>query len=125
MFSALVAANETASQADERLGSLLYSTQERMAIVKARKANSVEEISRVFTVTGIVKRGKGKSTVWINSKPVPEGQSVPFIGRTTISASSVTLDGQQLRVGETLDTTTHLRTDMVTPGAVTQRKPGK
>jgi hypothetical protein len=32
------------------------------------------------------------------------------------------LDGQQVRVGETLDTTSHLRTDMVKPGAVSKKR---
>jgi hypothetical protein len=115
----LFAANEALGPTDERLGSLLYSAKERSAIVRARKGSTWEE---TLTVKGIVKREHGKSTIWINNHPVLEGQPVPFVARTTISALSVTLDGQQVRVGETLDTTSHLRTDMVKPGAVSKKR---
>jgi hypothetical protein len=115
------AAVEASSPSGEGLGTLFYSGAERRAMVRARNGGGTEEVSSVLTVTGIVKRDNGKSTVWINDQPVPEGQSVPLIARTTITAGIVTLDGQQVRVGETLDINTHSRTDLVEPGSISKK----
>jgi hypothetical protein len=121
MYAFGAAAIEVSSPTGESLGTLFYSRAERRVMVLVRNGGGTEVISSVLTVTGIVKRDGGKSTVWINDMPVPEGQSVPLVAQTTITASGVTLDGQHLRVGETLDTSTHWRTDLVTPGSVSQK----
>lgn len=105
----------------DRLGTLFYSPAERSAISLGRQgeAATTVEASSVVNVSGIVKRERGNSTVWINGRAVPEGQSVTPVARTTISITGVTLDGQHVRVGETVDINTHERTDIVAPGAVT------
>lgn len=119
MFAVLASANDGTSQPGERLGTLFYSAAERTAITRGRSSNASDEASTILSVSGIVKRERGKSTAWINHQPVAEGQSLPPTVRTTISATGVTLDGQRVRVGETVDINTRERTDIVTPGAVT------
>ncbi len=109
-------------------GTLFYSASERNAIAKARSGQTIagqgsttEQIGTTVHVTGIVKRGGGKSTAWINGQAVSEGQSLAPTAKTTISASAVTLDGQRVRVGEALDLQTRQREDVVNPGAVTRK----
>ncbi len=104
-----------------RLGTLFFSQPEREAIVKARFGIVDEESPSIVRLTGIVKRSGGKSTAWINGQAVPEGQSEAPGVKTTISTSSVTVDGQRVRVGEALDTNTRQRADIVSPGAVTSK----
>lgn len=118
-------ATESLAATNQRLGTLFYSASERDAIVKARFGLVDEETpSAIVRLTGIVKRSGGKSTAWINGQAVPEGQSEAPGVKTTISTSSVTVDGQRVRVGEALDINTRQRADIVSPGAVTiKRRP--
>ncbi len=107
-------------QTGERLGTLLYSAAERSAITRTRLGQAdATPVDNLMTVNGVVKRHGGNSTVWINGRAVGEGQSTPPTIRTTISTTGVTLDGQHVRVGETVDINTGERTDIVAPGAVT------
>ncbi len=106
---------------DSRFGTLFYSASERDAIARARFGPDAEQSSSIVRVTGIVKRAGGKSTAWINGQAVPEGQSQAPTVKTTISPSSVTVDGQRVRVGEALDINTRQRQDIVNPGAVTSK----
>ncbi len=122
VFAASALATEAPSPAQgERLGTLFYSAAERSAIVLARQNETAAVVkpSSVVNVSGIVKRQHGNSTVWINGQAVPEGQTVAPAARTTISITGATLDGQHVRVGETVDIDTHERADIVAPGAVT------
>lgn len=108
------------------LGTLFYSSAERSALVRARQGppdTASAPVSNRMTVNGVVKRKSGNSTAWVNGQTVHEGQSLPPIKKTTISSGSANLDGQQVRVGETLELNTKARTDIVAPGAVTLRKP--
>ena len=126
-------ASDLPGMSDALAGTLFYSASERKAIAKARSGqtttgqsstteqSTTEQSSTVVHVTGIVKRGGGKSTAWINGQAVPEGQSQSPTVKTTISASSVTVDGQRVRVGEALDINTRQREDIVNPGAVTSK----
>ena len=115
-------ATEALVATNQRLGTLFYSPSERDAIVRARLGLLEEETpSAIVHLTGIVKRSGGKSTAWINGQAVPEGQSEAPGVKTTISTSSVTVDGQRVRVGEAVDINTHQRVDIVSPGAVTTK----
>lgn len=118
-------ATEPLAATNRPLGTLFYSAAERDAIVRARFGLSDEEgPSSIVRLNGIVKRSGGKSTAWINGQAVPEGQSQAPGVTTTISTSSVTVDGQRVRVGEALDINTRQRADIVSPGAVTiKRRP--
>lgn len=128
------------TQPARQLGTLLYSAAERTAVVNARqRTESLEaagnpvaraaevpteipaagKTNTVFTVEGVVKRERGNSTAWLNGQTVTEGQSLPPANRITISAGGVALDGHKLQVGQTVDTKTGTRTDVVQHGAVT------
>lgn len=120
------------------IGALFYSPAERTAIVAARTNGGSGDIGGEMeggkkgeknfgtsvAVSGLVKRGSGKGTAWINGKAVAEGQAVPSAGIPVISPKSVIFDGQPVRVRETLDLESGLRTDALPPGAVSV-KPSK
>lgn len=114
-------AAEAAPTARAALDVLFYTPAERRAMVRARSGSTEQEDSSLARVSGIVKRERGNSTAWINQQPVAEGHSLAPTTRTTISGAHVTLDGQRVRVGETLDLRTRERTDLVAPGAVTTK----
>jgi hypothetical protein len=108
----------------ERLGTLFYSAAERSAITSARQGQpDAAPSSSLMTINGVVKRKSGNSTAWVNGQAVRDGQPVPPAARLTTTGDGVLLDGQPVRVGETLDLTTLQRNDIVAPGAVTIRKP--
>lgn len=120
----LLPVTASAQSGQERLGTLFYSPAERTAIVAARRG---EQSGAVYygtsvSVTGLVKRGGHKSTAWINGQTVAEGQAVPAAGVPVISAKSVTIDGQPVRVRETLDLESGARTDALPKGAVSVRR---
>lgn len=120
LFAASALAVEGPNPPVQPLGTLLYSAAERNSITRARQGEpAVGAASNVLTVSGIVKRERGNSTVWINGQPVREGQSLPPTSRISISATGATLDSQRVRVGETVDINTHELSDIVPPGAVT------
>jgi hypothetical protein len=100
------------------LATLFYSPSEREAIVRDRIGDASAGLDQRLRVTGIVKRDRGHSTAWINHQAVAEGQSLPPMRDTTIAASTVTVDGERLRVGETLDLRTRERSDVVDSAAL-------
>jgi hypothetical protein len=113
-----------AQTSQERLGTLFFSPAERAAIVVARRGEQPGAISSgaAFSVTGLVKRGGQKSTAWINGQTVAEGQGIPAAGVPVISNNGVTIDGQPVRVRETLDLESGARTDALPQGAVSVRR---
>ncbi len=76
----LVAVWSPARAADTGLGRLFFTPAQRTALEEARKKNTRAEVQaiekparpplRSVTVTGVVRRSDGESTVWINGKPV-------------------------------------------------------
>lgn len=113
-----------AQSSQEPLGTLLYSPAERAAIVAARRGEQGEVMGSgtSVSVSGLVKRGRQKSTAWINGQTVAEGQPVPSAGVPAIEARSVTIDGRSVRVRETLDLESGARTDALPQGAVSVRR---
>ncbi len=113
-----------AQTSQERLGTLFFSPAERAAIVVARRGEQPGAISSgtAVSVTGLVKRGGQKSTAWINGQTVTEGQAVPAAGIPVISARGVRIDGQDVRVRETLDIDSGARSDALPQGAVSVRR---
>ena len=101
------------------LDTLVYSPAERDALVRERRAEASPGLSTRQRVSGIVQREHGRSTAWINQHAVAEGQSLPPAHSTSISATDVTLDGQRVRVGETLDLNTLERGTVISPQALT------
>lgn len=134
----LLPAIASAQTTKVEIGTLFYSPAERTAIVAARTNGASRDPSEEIgggtkgeknfgtsvSVSGLVKRGRGKGTAWINGKTVAEGQAVPAAGIPVISPKSVVFEGQSVRVREMLDLETGLRTDALPPGAVSV-KPSK
>lgn len=98
------------------LETLFYTPAERLVMAPGHIAQESAAAPAAATrLTGVVRRANGKGTVWVNSKPIPEGS--PLVGN--IESGSAMVDGNSLRVGEGVDTTTGERVDIVKPGAVT------
>lgn len=116
----LTSLSASAAPEGERLGTLFYSPVERTAIASAREGKA--ETASGLTLSGIIKRDGGKGTVWVNRRPVPEGQPVPPAPTPTITSQGVTIDGKPVRVGETVNLVTGERTDIVPAGAVSTGK---
>lgn len=121
---ALLPVAACAQSSQESLGTLFYSPVERAAIVAARRGEQVGTVNYGTSVSlsGLVKRGGRRSTAWINGQTVAEGQAVPAAGVPVISAKGVTMDGQSVRVRETLDIESGARTDALPQGAVSVRR---
>jgi hypothetical protein len=100
------------------LATLFYSPSERDALVRERVGAASNGLDQRLRVSGIVKRDRGHSTAWINQQAVAEGQFLPPMRGITIAATAVTVDGERLRVGETLDLRTRERTDVVDSAAL-------
>ena len=99
------------------LGRLFFSAEQRALLDARRKARipdkpvSVIIESPVTRVDGFVSRGSGKSTVWVNSQPVPEGsqpEGLRVLPRSAdsnrISVNINETDSQvDLKIGQSFD----------------------
>jgi hypothetical protein len=102
------------------LQTLFYTPAERHAITLRRSGQEGAAAVTATRLTGVVRRGGGKGTVWVNGKPYAEGSR----DTGAIKGVDAMVDGRRLRVGEGIDTATGARVDIVAPGAVTPgRKP--
>jgi hypothetical protein len=103
------------------LDTLFYSPAQRADIVGARQPQSGAPGTSVFgtvqQLTGVVRRSGGKSTVWVNGKPMQEGAAKT----PPVQGVDAVVNGKRLRVGESVDALTGARADVVAPGAVTVR----
>jgi hypothetical protein len=98
------------------LDTLFYTPAQRADIIGVRQGQASGSLfGTVQQLTGIVRRSNGKSTVWINGKAQQEGnpKAPPIKGVDAV------VEGQRLRVGESVDSLTGARADVVAPGAVT------
>ncbi|MDP1610049.1 MAG: hypothetical protein Q8M11_03255 [Sulfuritalea sp.] len=113
-----------AQAGQERLGTLLFSPAERSTIAAARRDEQGQAVGSGTSValSGLVKRGRDKGTVWINGQAVAEGQAVPAAGIPVIESKQVVIDGRPVRVRETLDLESGARTDALPQGAVSVRR---
>ncbi|MBS1197543.1 MAG: hypothetical protein H6R18_1328 [Proteobacteria bacterium] len=105
-----------------QLGTLFYTPSERATITASREGKANNETTTGLTLGGIIKREHGKGTVWVNGRPVAEGQPVPPAQTPKINAQGITIDSKSVRVGETVNLVTGERTDIVPPGAVSTGK---
>lgn len=104
----------------EPLGRLFYTPPQRAQLDLARSQRSratlanesteAQSVPEVVTVNGAVRRSDGKSTIWINNKPVAEGDrrgAVSVAGKN--ADGSVTLQtnqterGVSLKVGQSVE----------------------
>ena len=108
------------AHAAEPLGTLLYSPAQRQAITAARKRPAGESASLIplkpntNRLDGVVARESAKGTAWVNGEPLMQGANKAPLIRGT----EAVVEGRRLRVGESVDTTTGTKTDIVAPGAV-------
>ncbi len=102
-FLLAVATGQVAAQ--EKLGRLFFTEQQRQDLDRRRQANIQETAAAVestVTVNGQVSRSSGRSTTWLNG--VPQENS-----RRPLDPARVTLPGGEgapsvsLKVGQTLD----------------------
>jgi hypothetical protein len=113
----LLAAAAPASAQQQPLGRLFFTPEQRSALDARRKARipdkpaAVTAESPTTRVDGHVLRSEGRSTVWVNGEPAPEGMEQEGLrvrpGRADPGQVSVTVGESErrfdLRVGEKLD----------------------
>jgi hypothetical protein len=109
-----------AAKAADTLDTLLYSPAQRQAIVAARKRLAGESAllptlkPSTARLDGVVARESARGTTWVNGEP--QAQGAPQAPQ--IRGLDAVVEGRRLRVGESLDTVTGTKTDLVAPGAV-------
>ncbi len=116
--------------AAQELGRLFFTPEQRAALDARRAArlpdNPVAAAPSPTTrVDGYVKRSSGKSTVWLDGEPLPEGLQLEGLRvqrgddptRVTVTTGE---DGRRivLRIGETLDRATGAVKDVIGDGEV-------
>lgn len=123
------------------LGRLFFTPEQRAALDARRKARIPDKPAAVFVespvtrLDGLVTRGGGKSTVWVNGEPVPEGVNPEGLrvrprrstsGRVTVDIGET--DNQvDLKIGQSFDRATGEVRDSLDGGEVTvhDRKPSR
>jgi len=95
----------------EELGRLFFTPEQRQALDARRRARLPDRpsaptaVSPTTRLDGYVRRGNGKSTVWVNGEPLPESApEAPRIGanRATVNVGESGARAT-LKPGETLD----------------------
>ena len=101
----LLALATTPAAAQETLGRLFFSEQQRQDLDRRRQANIQETavvVESLVTVNGQVSRSSGKSTTWINGVPQTSARRPRDPARATVPGAegepSVTV-----KIGQTLD----------------------
>ena len=131
MTSIAILASAPASA--EELGRLFFTPEQRAALDARRKARipdkpaAVVVESPVTRLDGLVSRGSGRSTVWVNGEPVPEGTQPEGIrvkprraatGRVIVEIGES--DNQvDLKIGQSFDRGTGEVRDSLNGGEVT------
>ncbi len=114
----------------QQLGRLFFTPEQRAALDARRAARLPDKPaaaaeSPTTRVAGYVRRSSGKSTVWVDGEPLPEGLQLEGLrvrrgNDPTKVTVSVGEDGRrvELRVGETLDRGTGEVKDVIGDGEV-------
>jgi hypothetical protein len=123
----------------QQLGRLFFTPEQRDALDARRKARLPDKpaapvvASPTTRLDGYVMRSGGKSTVWVNSEPVPEGtqpeglrvqpaRGDPARAAVVVGESETRIE---LKVGETLDRGSGEVSDVIGGGEVRVRRPTK
>lgn len=104
-----------------QLNTLFFSPAQRLQLVRERNAAAVSGPTQHIQVNGIVKRAHGKSTVWLNQQALNEGDTDASIRITLLDAQNITLNGQRLRVGESMELLSGTRRDVLPNGTTAAR----
>lgn len=130
LLAALACLLPAGPAAAQQLGRLFFSPEQRAALDARRKARLPDKPaaaaeSPTTRVDGYVRRSSGKSTVWVDGEPLPEGLQLEGLRvrrgndptRVTVSVGE---EGRriELRVGETLDRATGEVKDVIGGGEV-------
>jgi len=117
--------------AAEELGRLFFTPEQRQALDARRRARVPDRPSAPIVATptttldGYVKRQNGKSTVFVNGEPLPEGApEAPRIGGSGRVNVNVGESGARtgLRPGETLDRGSGEVKDVLGDGEISVRR---
>jgi hypothetical protein len=104
--------------ADEIGGRLFFTPEQRALLDRARQQNvridvSADNSTEVFTLNGIVRRSDGRSTAWVNGKPLvedPQDHGFKVLAREKSGAYTLKLpyaeQALRLKVGQSEDATT-------------------
>lgn len=129
LLGAMLASGPAAGQ---ELGRLFFTPEQRTALDARRKARvpdkpaaSVVE-SAVTRVDGVVSRGGGKSTVWVNGEPIPEGAQPEGLRVRARKSDSSRVTMEQgaadtlvdLKIGQSFDSATGEVKDVMRSGEV-------
>ena len=107
------------AQPTEALGTLFFNPAER---VQARTVPSgPPPAPTLLSLSGMVVRQGGNSTVWINGQALAEGAAPAPGASMTVAPRHITVNKLVLRPGDTLDLTNRQGVDMLPPGSVTRR----
>lgn len=103
----------------DTMDSFFYTPAQRQTIRLARQsevgaASPQTAAPSVSHLQGVVRRDLDLGTAWVNGQALPEG--APQSPR--LSGAGAIVRGQRLQVGESVDSVTGQRTDVVAPGAV-------
>jgi len=122
----------------QELGRLFFTPEQRAALDARRKARVPDKPaatpqveSPITRVNGAVQRSGGRSTVWVNGEPIPEGapanaaQAAPSPegpGHVSLPAGE-SAQRYDLRVGESLDRGSGEVRDLIGDGEIRVTKP--
>ena len=127
-----LSANASNASAQE-LGRLFFTPEQRSALDARRKARIPDKPatavveSPVTRLDGLVQRGRGKSTVWVNGEPVPEGTQPEGLrvepgrnasGRVRVDIGE-TENQVNLKIGQSFDRDTGEVKDSLQGGEIT------
>jgi len=123
--------NFSESCSAQEIGRLFFTPEQRQALDARRRARLPDRpsapviASPTTRLNGYVSRDNGKSTVWVNGEPLPEGApEAPRIGDTGRVTVNVGESGSRgsLRPGETLDRGTGEVKDVLGNGEISIRR---
>jgi len=132
LIAAIVGAAAATGASGQELGRLFFTPEQRAALDARRKARVPDKPAAtpqvelpVTRVNGVVQRGGGKSTVWVNGEAIPESGRAEAQGIAHPAGSgrvSVPLGeggkGLDMRVGESLNRGTGEVSDVIGNGEI-------
>ncbi|MGH8706060.1 MAG: hypothetical protein ACREUO_11680 [Burkholderiales bacterium] len=127
-----------APSAAQELGRLFFTPEQRAALDARRKARIPDKPAAVVVespttrVDGYVQRSGGRSTVWVNGEPTPEGAQPDGMrlnpARNDPSRFSVSIGERErpfeLKIGQKLDRGTGEVRDPIGDGEIRIKRPG-
>lgn len=134
----LLLVGREALAADGPMPTIFFSPAERAALeaarsplaggteIAVREEKFVEETkiadeapkSAIYTVSGLIRKGDGKSVAWVNGRPVMEMRREAGQPSIRVTQDHVVIDGKALKVGDSVDMLSGERVTRLPAGAV-------